>query len=422
MNRYILPFLWAIAFLLSLFGSEVPYLQASATAAIAIGAGATLLGGLVSDYINTKSQADTNEANKQIARENREWQGGENQLQRDWSERQWNLNNAYNTPSAIAERQRQAGFNPYLLGSQLGQGQSTPATANVATSAPSAPQMQPARIGATSAALNNSMNNLVNYSLQKEAADANAANQQSQSFSQDVQTAQELDKVYPQYRNAKGQTMGQMFLEKRLPQTLGANTDNSLVSRSAAAAVQKQEAEAKIAEVQSALESEFGRKRAVQGLAYVDQQITESAARIGKMASDAKVNDASVSKLKAEAKTEGQKFWTEVAKQYNLKKQGDYYVATSSQINLLKNLVQERMSVENQMLQRRNSEDFSRYKGRQLVRDWMESDEGQSNIYQNFEIGQDVFLNQADKVIHVLSPITPSVNYQEHQYKGLGYD
>lgn len=395
--------------MLSLFGSDINVIQASATAAIAIGAGASLLGGLVSDYMNTKSQADTNEANKEIARENREWQSNENQIAREWSERQWELNNQYNTPSAIAERQRQAGFNPFLLGTKLGEGQSQPAQANTSSMAPDMSSMVAPRVGATAQALQSASNMIGQYALYKQGVDAQAANQQSQSDMTAINVAKELNKFDPSYRNKNGETRGDEYLSNYFGSQVRTRSENSYDLRSAKANLRRSEADAELSEIEAALEREFGSKRAQSALAKVDQEITESAARIGKMASDAKLNEAQI-------KTEGQKFWTEVAKQYNLKKQGEYYVCQSEQLLLLKDMVANRMRIQNEMLSRRNSEDFATWRSRGLVRDWLKSDEGRMNTFQNFEIGTDIYLNQADKVIKTISPITPSMNFNSGSY------
>lgn len=42
-------------------------------------------------------------------------QRDENQVNRDWQERMWHMNNAYNTPLAQRQRLEEAGYNPYLL-------------------------------------------------------------------------------------------------------------------------------------------------------------------------------------------------------------------------------------------------------------------------------------------------------------------
>lgn len=75
-----------------------------------IGGAANLLGGL----FGLKSNKNNNQQNLQIARET-------NALNRElfyanqrWNEEMWNKQNAYNDPSAQAQRMLDAGFNPYL--------------------------------------------------------------------------------------------------------------------------------------------------------------------------------------------------------------------------------------------------------------------------------------------------------------------
>lgn len=71
-----------------------------------IGIGGSLLGGL----FNSKSQSQANATNLKISRE-----------QREWNEKMWNKNNAYNTPLAQMQRYAAAGLNPNLI---YGQGTS----------------------------------------------------------------------------------------------------------------------------------------------------------------------------------------------------------------------------------------------------------------------------------------------------------
>lgn len=137
-------------------GSYRPKRSATA-AAIATGIGMGV-GSLASAYANLKNQADTNEANKEINRENLAWQKEqwkqqqENfKLQRKWqledtaSERNWN------SVASQAARYRAAGLNP-ALAMYGGAGQNQVQTGTVNPTAPSGSypgqsmQMQPAQI------------------------------------------------------------------------------------------------------------------------------------------------------------------------------------------------------------------------------------------------------------------------------------
>lgn len=80
----------------------------------ALAIGSSIAGGIGS-LISGNS---ANETNIRLARESREWQSNENQLNRDWQEAMWNKQNEYNTPANQRKLAEEAGYNPYLLGAQ----------------------------------------------------------------------------------------------------------------------------------------------------------------------------------------------------------------------------------------------------------------------------------------------------------------
>ena len=83
---------------------------------ISTGAAIVALGGaLVNGFLSFFGQSSANKANLQIARETNAQNYKMFQEQLGWTESMWNANNQYNTPTAQAERFRQAGFNPYLM-------------------------------------------------------------------------------------------------------------------------------------------------------------------------------------------------------------------------------------------------------------------------------------------------------------------
>lgn len=85
----------------------------------ALAIGSSVVNGISSLF----SSNSANETNIRLARENREWQSKENQLNRDWQESMWNKQNEYNTPANQRRLAEEAGYNPYLLSSQqLGSG------------------------------------------------------------------------------------------------------------------------------------------------------------------------------------------------------------------------------------------------------------------------------------------------------------
>jgi hypothetical protein len=62
----------------------------------------------------------------------------QSQLQRDWQERMWNMNNAYNSPDAMIAR----GLNPFIQGSAAMAGSKAPASGGAAATAAPVPSMQ----------------------------------------------------------------------------------------------------------------------------------------------------------------------------------------------------------------------------------------------------------------------------------------
>lgn len=101
--------------------------------------GAAIIGGLgsvIGSAIGANSQRQANIQNMELAKYQNNWQTAENEKAYARSLEMWNLQNAYNSPTAQMSRLRQAGLNPNLV---YGNG----VTGN---SAGSAPQYQPAKI------------------------------------------------------------------------------------------------------------------------------------------------------------------------------------------------------------------------------------------------------------------------------------
>ena len=132
------------------------------------GAVATI-GSSLLNFINGQA---TNGFNANLNEENREWQSGENalnrswqttenansraftkrenQLGRDWEEKMWNLQNQYNSPSAMMARYREAGLNPFL-NTQVGQGAGAASPVSTPNTSSTAPMGSPSVQGAPSA-------------------------------------------------------------------------------------------------------------------------------------------------------------------------------------------------------------------------------------------------------------------------------
>ena len=99
-----------------------------------IAAGASLAG----NAIGASSQNKANQTNIDINRENNEFNAQQAQIQRDWQEKMWGMNNSYNSPNAMISR----GLNPFVQGSAAMAGSRSPASGGSAASAAPPPSIQ----------------------------------------------------------------------------------------------------------------------------------------------------------------------------------------------------------------------------------------------------------------------------------------
>jgi hypothetical protein len=99
-----------------------------------IAAGASLAG----NAIGASSQNTANQANIDINRENNAFNAQQAQIQRDWQEKMWGMNNSYNSPNAMISR----GLNPFVQGSAAMAGSRSPASGGSAASAAPPPSIQ----------------------------------------------------------------------------------------------------------------------------------------------------------------------------------------------------------------------------------------------------------------------------------------
>lgn len=99
-----------------------------------IAAGASLAGNAIGAASNNK----TNQTSIDINRENNQFNAEQAQIQRDWQEKMWGMNNSYNSPNAMIAR----GLNPFI-GSSAGAGVSkSPASGGSAAQAAGMPSLQ----------------------------------------------------------------------------------------------------------------------------------------------------------------------------------------------------------------------------------------------------------------------------------------
>lgn len=99
-----------------------------------IAAGASLAGNAIGAASNNK----TNQTSIDVNRENNQFNAEQAQIQRNWQEKMWGMNNSYNSPNAMIAR----GLNPFI-GSSAGAGVSkSPASGGSAAQAVGMPSLQ----------------------------------------------------------------------------------------------------------------------------------------------------------------------------------------------------------------------------------------------------------------------------------------
>lgn len=102
--------------------------------------GSMIVGGasLAGNAIGAVSQNKVNQTNIDINRENNAFNAQQAQIQRDWQEKMWGMNNSYNSPNAMISR----GLNPFVQGSAAMAGSKSPASGGAAASAAPTPSLQ----------------------------------------------------------------------------------------------------------------------------------------------------------------------------------------------------------------------------------------------------------------------------------------
>lgn len=248
-------------------------------------AGLDFIGGLFSSSEQADAQREANATNLQIAKENREWQTQENLLNRNWQEKMWNAENQYNTPSAMMQRYREAGLNPYLVqkdgSSAIGSAGSagTPSMVsapNSATVAPVNPYSALSRLGES-----------ISLGLQSRSVDANVASQNADALLKIAQSLPELGKSLG-WDNARSVALKQLGLIGVHGSQYERMIDESITS------IQRDNA---YKAIQNAIAKKYGDRRAADECANLEQSFTKMAAEIGKMSSDRAVNEATIKKL-----------------------------------------------------------------------------------------------------------------------------
>jgi hypothetical protein len=93
---------------------------------------------LTDNVVGMVNQNHQNKVNLRMMREQNAFNAEQAQIQRDWQQQMWGMNNAYNSPDAMISR----GLNPFVQGSAAMAGSRSPASGGSAATAAPVPSMQ----------------------------------------------------------------------------------------------------------------------------------------------------------------------------------------------------------------------------------------------------------------------------------------
>lgn len=99
---------------------------------------ASTVGNLTDNVLGMVNQNHQNKVNQRMMREQNAFNAEQAQVQRDWQQQMWDMNNAYNSPDAMISR----GLNPFIQGSAAMAGSRAPASGGAAATAAPVPSMQ----------------------------------------------------------------------------------------------------------------------------------------------------------------------------------------------------------------------------------------------------------------------------------------
>lgn len=99
---------------------------------------ASSVANLTDNVVGMVNQNHQNKVNLRMMREQNAFNAEQSQIQRDWQQHMWDMNNIYNSPTAMISR----GLNPFVQGSAAMAGSRSPASGGSAATAAPVPSMQ----------------------------------------------------------------------------------------------------------------------------------------------------------------------------------------------------------------------------------------------------------------------------------------
>lgn len=316
--------------------------------------------------LNRQWQSQENELSRQFTREqdqaSRYFTAQQNELSRDWQEKMWNLQNQYNTPSAMMQRYKDAGMNPFLSQmAQLGQGAGsagTPASSATAPMSGSAPMSgAPSSIPMVAPRFD--------LSLQDMGIASNIANQHAN-------TQQQKWETYQYIREHVGRDAAKRFIDGNPDMFQSSDPDNDPWMKSYKRAEMRENLQNSILEIQDWLLSRYGDQEHQKALQEADARIEDI---ISKM-NDRDANIALMTEQMA----------TEVARQFQLYASGRESNAKALTENQIRKWMINKLVYETGLASFAFQRDKAVFDSEEELRSWLQSDDGKQAATKNLSL------------------------------------
>lgn len=310
--------------------------------------------------LNRQWQSQENELSRQFTREqdqaSRFFTAQQNELSRDWQEKMWNLQNQYNTPSAMMQRYKDAGMNPFLSQmAQLGQGAGsagTPASSATAPMSGSAPMSgAPSSIPMVAPRFE--------LSLQDMGIASNIANQHAN-------TQQQKWETYQYIREHVGRDAAKRFIDGNPDMFQSSDPDNDPWMKSYKRAEMRENLQNSILDIQDWLLSRYGDQEHQKALQEADARIEDI---ISKMSE----RDANIALMT-------EQMATEVARQFQLYASGRESNAKALTENQIRKWMINKLVYETGLSSFAFQRDKAVFDSEEELRSWLQSDEGKQAV------------------------------------------
>lgn len=301
----------------------------------ALAAGIAASAATVGSLINSATTNSINESTKN-------WQSNENRYAREWQE---DMYNKYYSPQAIRNQLLEAGINPAINGQSVAP-VNMPSPSQTASPAVGFPHVD---FGA---------NEAINAYLQSSSISA-----QNQSYR--AQSIENLVRAGTMIAKDLGEGVARDYFRTMLPTVVSDQKEQFNVQRLMDGQLMAVSVSNQRSKLEYDLRQRFGEKQTMAELDKVDQWITESVSRIGKMASDSKLNEANINKVASEIA--------------NNLASANLSLASANQINKLLPYMQSKVLLENGLLGLSFGSQEAVFAGDSKIRDFLHREEIQDD-------------------------------------------